>query len=88
MADAHTKNHDYHIIDPSPWPLIGSIGAMLMAIGGIAYMRTLGRRSGTSMLGMTLSGPWILTDRLSGCPLHDVCVVGRHDQGSPCGRPH
>jgi hypothetical protein len=26
MADAHQKHHDYHIIDPSPWPLVGSIG--------------------------------------------------------------
>ena len=34
MAEAHEKNHDYHIIDPSPWPLFGSIGALLMAIGG------------------------------------------------------
>ena len=35
MADAHAKNHDYHIVDPSPWPLIGGIGAFLMAIGGV-----------------------------------------------------
>ena len=27
MADAHQKKHDYHIIDPSPWPLLASIGA-------------------------------------------------------------
>ena len=34
MADAHAKpNHDYHLVDPSPWPLIGSIGAFLMAVG-------------------------------------------------------
>ena len=59
MADAHTKNHDYHIIDPSPWPLIGSVGALLMAIGGIAYMQTL-KGASLSMLGMTLSGPWLL----------------------------
>ena len=39
MADSHNVNHDYHIIDPSPWPLIGSIGAFVMAIGGIASMR-------------------------------------------------
>jgi cytochrome c oxidase subunit 3 len=39
MADAHTKHHDYHIIDPSPWPLIGSIGALFMAIGGIGWMQ-------------------------------------------------
>ena len=41
MADSHNVNHDYHIIDPSPWPLIGSIGALIMALGGIAYMRAL-----------------------------------------------
>ena len=44
MADGHTwltlnRNHDYHIIDPSPWPLIGSVGAFLMAIGGVGWMR-------------------------------------------------
>ncbi|MGO6908029.1 cytochrome c oxidase subunit 3, partial [Rhizobium ruizarguesonis] len=32
MADAHQKNHDYHIIDPSPWPIIASLGAFIMAI--------------------------------------------------------
>ncbi|WP_173931059.1 cytochrome c oxidase subunit 3 [Chelativorans sp. Marseille-P2723] len=40
MAEAHAKNHDYHIIDPSPWPFIGSIGALVMALGGIAWMRS------------------------------------------------
>ena len=39
MAEAHQKQHDYHIIDPSPWPFIGSVGALIMAIGGIAFMR-------------------------------------------------
>lgn len=58
MADAHTKHHDYHIIDPSPWPLIGSIGALVMAFGGIGYMRYL---SGDSMLlfGMDFAQPWV-----------------------------
>ena len=23
MADSHAKNHDYHLVDPSPWPIIG-----------------------------------------------------------------
>ena len=41
MADAHHKNHDYHIIDPSPWPLVASIGVFLMAFGGVGYMRYL-----------------------------------------------
>jgi len=39
MADAHTQNHDYHLVNPSPWPIIGSLGAFIMAIGGIAFMR-------------------------------------------------
>ncbi|MEM8797251.1 MAG: cytochrome c oxidase subunit 3 [Pseudomonadota bacterium] len=38
MAESHTKNHDYHIIDPSPWPLIGSIGALVWAIGTVMWM--------------------------------------------------
>ena len=35
------KHHDYHIIDPSPWPFIGSVGALVMAIGGVAFMQYL-----------------------------------------------
>ena len=38
MADAHAKDHDYHIIDPSPWPVLGSLGALTMALGGIFWM--------------------------------------------------
>lgn len=38
MADSHSTNHDYHIIDPSPWPLIGSISAFVMAVGAVTYM--------------------------------------------------
>lgn len=36
---AHAKNHDYHLVDPSPWPFIGSISAFIMAVGGIYWMR-------------------------------------------------
>jgi len=40
MADAHAKpHHDYHLVDPSPWPIVGSVSAFLMAVGGIAWMR-------------------------------------------------
>lgn len=38
MADSHSTNHDYHIIDPSPWPLIGATAALIMAIGAVTYM--------------------------------------------------
>lgn len=32
-------NHDYHILEPSPWPIVGSVGALIMAIGAVALMR-------------------------------------------------
>lgn len=37
MADAHAKNHDYHLVDPSPWPFVGSIGAFVLAVGAVQY---------------------------------------------------
>jgi len=33
--------HDYHLVNPSPWPLVGSISATVMAIGGVIWMKGL-----------------------------------------------
>jgi len=42
MADAHAgPNHDYHLVNPSPWPLVGSISAFITAVGGIMWMKGL-----------------------------------------------
>ncbi|MGC6400411.1 cytochrome c oxidase subunit 3 [Sphingomonas sp. FW199] len=35
---AGAKNHDYHILPPSLWPLMGSFSALAMASGGIMWM--------------------------------------------------
>ncbi len=58
MADSHAKHHDYHLVDPSPWPVIGSIGALIMAIGGVAWMRYL---SGGEfpIFGVNIANPWL-----------------------------
>jgi cytochrome c oxidase subunit 3 len=40
MADSHAKNHDYHLVDPSPWPFIGSVGALTMAMGAVYWMHS------------------------------------------------
>ena len=38
MADAHAdKQHDYHLVNPSPWPVIGAVGAFVLAVGAIMY---------------------------------------------------
>ena len=40
MADthAHAPKHSYHLVDPSPWPLVGALSAGLLATGGLFYM--------------------------------------------------
>ncbi len=35
---AGAKNHDFHILPPSPWPLIGAFAALTMAAGGVGWM--------------------------------------------------
>src|ERR1700722_10336479 len=38
-ADAHAKpHHDYHLVEPSPWPALGSVSAFVMAVGLITWM--------------------------------------------------
>jgi cytochrome c oxidase subunit 3 len=41
MAEAHAKHHDYHLVDPSPWPLIGATAAFVMAVGAVSWMKDL-----------------------------------------------
>ena len=39
MAEAHAKQHPYHLVDPSPWPIVGAVSAFLLAVGLIVWMR-------------------------------------------------
>ena len=45
MADthAHAPKHSYHLVDPSPWPIIGSGAAGLMFVGLLLYMHGGGK---------------------------------------------
>ncbi len=38
---AGARNHQYHILNPSPWPLIGSIAAVVMTSGLVMYMHEM-----------------------------------------------
>ena len=56
MAGGHAKpNHDYHILPLSPWPLVGSLSAFVMAVGGILWMKSLSA-SGLYVFGAGLLG--------------------------------
>ncbi len=37
MARVKTQ-HDYHLVDPSPWPIIGAVGAFVMFAGAAFWM--------------------------------------------------
>src|SRR5210317_2002977 len=38
---AHAKNHDYHILKPSIWPLMGAVGAFVMLSGLVLWMKDI-----------------------------------------------
>jgi cytochrome c oxidase subunit 3 len=45
MAEAHAKHHDYHLVDPSPWPILGALSALAITAGGVYWIR-----GGTSLI--------------------------------------
>jgi cytochrome c oxidase subunit 3 len=55
MADTHAKHHDYHLVNPSPWPAVGATSAFLMAVGLIIWMKSQG--GGAGLFGAR--GPWV-----------------------------
>lgn len=36
---AGAKNHDYHILPPSPWPMLSAVAALWLATGGLMWMK-------------------------------------------------
>ena len=55
---AEGVKHDYHLVNPSPWPLVGSIAATVMAMGGVAWMKGL--------FGLPAHTSWLFFTGLSG----------------------
>lgn len=49
---ASAKNHDYHIVEPSPWPLVGSFTALIMAAGAVGWMHEQSWGSWVFFLGL------------------------------------
>ncbi|GAA4766832.1 cytochrome c oxidase subunit 3 [Stakelama sediminis] len=51
---AGAKNHDYHILAPSPWPLMGSMGALVMTSGGVMWMHKVAFGTSVFFIGLLL----------------------------------
>lgn len=63
MADAHAgvhaNRHDYHLVDPSPWPFLGSLSAFVMATGMVMWLKAIeigGMTPGRYLFGAGLLG--------------------------------
>jgi cytochrome c oxidase subunit 3 len=64
MAHGEVK-HDYHLVNPSPWPLVGSAASTVMALGGVIWMKGL--------FGLDKGNPWIFYLGLAGVLLTMAC---------------
>ncbi len=91
MAEAHAeKHHDYHIVNPSPWPAVGALFAFTTAVGGIVWMRSLG--GGEGLFG--LHGPQLFTVGFLGILLtmfmwwRDVIKEAHHGDHTPVVQLH
>ncbi len=84
MADTHAKHHDYHLVNPSPWPAVGSVGAFVTAVGLIVWMRSM--HGGAGLFG--LQGPTLFFVGVARLAVHHVHVVARRHQGGARRRPH
>ena len=70
---AHEKNHDYHVLPPSIWPLMGSLGAFIMLFGrrGIITWNILGLK--TDLYGWF--GLWVV-QTIAFFPLAYITISG------------
>ncbi len=55
MAQAHAKpQHDYHLLNPSPWPLVGAFGGLVLALGALMFF--MSKKAGDPHLWYILPG--------------------------------
>ena len=40
MAKLNNQIHPFHLVDPSPWPLLGSLGAFSATTGGVMWFHS------------------------------------------------
>jgi cytochrome c oxidase subunit 3 len=63
MAQAHAKHHDYHLVDPSPWPVAAAVSVTVTAVGLIIWMRSMGEGA-AGLFGA--QGPWVFALGVAG----------------------
>ena len=54
-----SQKHDYHLVDPSPWPLATSFATLVTAVGSVYYFHS-----------KVSCGQWLLRF----CPYNLLCI--------------
>ncbi|MDJ0893627.1 MAG: cytochrome c oxidase subunit 3 [Alphaproteobacteria bacterium] len=62
-ADTHQQKHPYHLVDPSPWPIVGSFAALLLFGGAVMWMHEVAGGGWITLAGLvgvaiTMVGWW------------------------------
>ena len=61
MEHETVRKHPYHMVEPSPWPFMGTVGAFVTAVGAVWFMHAevpWGLGLGISLLVLTMIGWW------------------------------
>ena len=64
MAHSHDVHHDYHLVNPSPWPVVGSISALILAIGAVVAMKGLALPSDAAGFGAQFGNAVLLKGKM------------------------
>ncbi|HLO76043.1 MAG TPA: cytochrome c oxidase subunit 3 [Magnetospirillum sp.] len=62
MSNEHAQSHPYHLVNPSPWPLVGAVSAFVTAYGAVTYFHDRsapwGLIAGLALVVLTMAGWW------------------------------
>lgn len=50
----NNQKHSFHLVDPSPWPLVASFSALMLTFGGVLYMHGYANGSFLWKFGLSL----------------------------------
>jgi cytochrome c oxidase subunit 3 len=50
----NNQTHPFHIVDPSPWPIVAAIGGLTLTTGGVMYMHNYANGGLTLILGFNI----------------------------------
>ena len=83
MADAHAKpQHDYHLVDPSPWPFIGRDRRLRHGDRRRLPACSISRPAAFPIFGVNIANPWLFFIGLLIVLYTMFAMVVGHHQGS------